>query len=298
MSKSAIMGVAAEGHHGATIEQGTTMKIQQIRNATLILELGAYRVLVDPMLADKGTLPSQRLLKARQRNPIVELPADAWQALESVTHCLITHCQKGHFDHLDRAGIQWLRARGIPVICTPHDAAYLARRKLNVQPLAQGHEEPVPFLEGRLRTVRCTHGRGLVGGLMEHGVGYFIEFPGEPSLYLAGDTVLTDVVRSFVQRHQPQVSVVPAGGARFDVGGDIIMGLEEVLEFVTLSTGTVVANHLEAINHCPVTRQELRQAAVERGVGERLRVPADGQLMVLDRIIERVCQPLVTRPVA
>lgn len=33
------------------------MNIQQIRNATIILEFGPYRVLVDPMLAGQGTLP-------------------------------------------------------------------------------------------------------------------------------------------------------------------------------------------------------------------------------------------------
>lgn len=257
------------------------MKIQQIRNATLILELGDKRILVDPMLADRGTLPSLRLLSSRQRNPTVELPASAEQALAGVTHCLITHCQKGHFDHLDRAAIRWLRTRNIPVICTPHDAPYLARRGLNVQPLAEGHSDPVAFLDGQIRTVRCTHGGGLVGRMMEHGVGYLIEYPDEPSVYLAGDTILTPTIREFVLRHQPQVSVVPAGGARFDVGGDIIMGLSEVLEFTAFSEGKVIANHLEAINHCPVTRQELRQAAFDRGLADKLLIPADGQCLVV-----------------
>lgn len=257
------------------------MKIQQLRNATIILDLGQQRILVDPMLARKGTLPSLRIFAGRQRNPTVELPESAPQALESVTHCLITHCQKGHFDHLDRAGTRWLRERQIPVICTPHDSPYLVRLGLNVQPLPEGHAEPVPFFGGTLRTVRCTHGRGLVGRLMEHGVGYLIELPGEPSLYLAGDTILTPGVRDFVLRHQPQVCVVPAGGARFDIGDDIIMGLDEVLEFTRLSRGIVVANHLQAINHCPVTREELAEAAHASGLAQRLLIPADGQVLEL-----------------
>lgn len=256
------------------------MKIQQLRNATIILEFGPYRLLVDPMLAAKGTLPALRLFGATQRNPLVELPASTAEDLESVTHCLITHCQKGHFDHLDRAAKRWLRQKQIPVICTPRDAGYLARRGLNVQPLADDHPQPGTFLGGTLRTVECTHGRGLVGKLMEHGVGYLIELPGEPSVYLTGDTVLTPAVSEFVLRHQPQVSVVPAGGARFDLGGDIIMGIEETLEFARLSRGAVVANHLEAISHCPTTRKALRDAAEKAGVGERLFIPQDGQTLV------------------
>ena len=257
------------------------MKITQLRNATLIVHIGNRHILVDPMLAPQGALPPLRLLDGKRlRNPTVDLPAEAAAALTQVTHCLITHCQKGHFDHLDGYGKQWLRDRQIPVICTPHDAGYLRKRGLNVQPL-DGHDQPQPFFEGRIRTVRCTHGEGVVGRMMEHGVGYFVEIPGEPSLYLAGDTILTPRVRAFVGQHQPDVSVVPAGGARFDLGGDIIMGIDDVISFTQLSIGTVIANHLEAISHCPVTRTALLAAARRAGVSQRLRTPADGQTLEL-----------------
>lgn len=253
------------------------MKIQQLRNATITVEFGQHRVLVDPMLARQGALPPLRLFGARQRNPLVELPVEARAALESVTHCLITHCQKGHFDHLDRAGVRWLRERKIPVICTPHDVDYLAQRGLNVRPLLPEHEFPGPFLGGLIRTIRCTHGRGLVGRLMEHGVGFLIEIPGEPSLYLAGDTLLTDEVRACVREHRPAISVVPAGGARFDLGGDIIMGVDEVIEFARLSGKAVIANHLEAISHCPVSRMGLAEAAARAQV--ELLIPQDGEVL-------------------
>lgn len=257
------------------------MKITHLRNATVIIEAGNSRILVDPMLATQYALPPLRLLDGkRERNPIVELPAQAEAALESVTHCLITHCQKGHFDHLDRAGKRWLREKQVPVICTPHDAEFLRQCGLNVQPLPENHHRPSPFLGGYISTVRCTHGEGWVGKLMEHGVGCLIELHGEPSLYLAGDTVLTPAIRAFVTDRQPQVSVVPAGGARFDVGQDIIMGVDEVISFTQLvapSQGMVIANHLEALSHCPVKRNELAAAAASAGVTSRLRIPGDGE---------------------
>lgn len=256
------------------------MQITQLRNATLIVHIGHRHILVDPMLAPKGALPPLRLLDGKRlRNPVVDLPHQTDAALQQVTHCLITHCQRGHFDHLDGHGKQWLRATQTPVICTPHDAAYLRKRGLNVQALPNDHAQPSPFFEGRIRTVRCTHGEGVVGRFMEHGVGYLIDMPGEPSLYLAGDTVLTPRIRDFVTQHQPAVSVIPAGGARFDVGQDIIMGLDDALAFTRLSTGIVVANHLEAISHCPVTRQDLMAAGHTAGVSQRLRVPRDGETL-------------------
>jgi L-ascorbate metabolism protein UlaG (beta-lactamase superfamily) len=112
---------------------------------------------------------------------------------------------------------------------------------------------------------------------MEHGVGFLIEIPGEPSLYLAGDTLLTDEVRACVREHRPAVSVVPAGGARFDLGGDIIMGIDEVIEFTRLSGAAVVANHLEAISHCPVSRMALAEAAASAQV--KLLIPEDGEVL-------------------
>lgn len=260
------------------------MKITQLRNATLIVHTGDRHILVDPMLAPQGALPPLRLLDGKRlRNPTVDLPTQANAALDQVTHCVITHCQKGHFDHLDGFGKQWLRDRQIPFICTPHDAAHLRKRGLNMQPLPDDHDQPQAFFEGRIRTVRCTHGEGVVGRMMEHGVGYFLEMPGEPSLYLAGDTILTPRVRDFVSLHQPDVSVVPAGGARFDIGQDIIIGVNDVIAFTRLATGTVVANHLEAISHCPVTRTGLLAAGQRAGVSQRLVVPADGQTLELQR---------------
>jgi hypothetical protein len=90
---------------------------------------------------------------------------------------------------------------------------------------------------------------------------------------------MTPAVRTFLRQHQPQVCVVPAGGARFDLGGEIIMGADEVIEFATIAQGMVVANHLEAISHCPVTRAHLRAAGEKAGLGARLMVPADGETL-------------------
>ncbi len=110
------------------------MKITQLRNATLIVEFGEVRLLVDPMLAAKGQLPTLKYLARRRRNPLVELPDNADEHLQGVTHCLITHCQKGHFVHLGRAGKRWLRERQLPVLCMPGDAAYLRERGYPVRP--------------------------------------------------------------------------------------------------------------------------------------------------------------------
>lgn len=255
------------------------MKITQLRNATILIATGEYRILVDPMLAGKGTIPALKYVtRTRRRNPLVDLPDNSDALLSTATHALITHCQKGHFDHLDRAGSKWLRERNIPVFCMPEDAEFLRNKGLMVQPLAPGQQ---PFLNGQLTPVPCTHGTGFIGSFMAHGHGYLLQFPNEPSLYLAGDTVLTEQIKDFIHTQQPDICLLPAGGARFDLGDEIIMGLEDVLAVCTISTGVIIANHLEALDHCPVTRQQLMASRNKHNLKERLLVPDDGETMVL-----------------
>lgn len=258
------------------------MKITQLRNATLHVEIADFRLIVDPMLAPAGALPRLKWLgSGGRRNPLVELPPVAERCLAGATHALITHCQRGHFDHLDRAGKRWLRERQLPVLCMPEDAAHLHARGLQVRVLETG----ATLLDGRLRItpVPCLHGEGWMGRLMAHGHGYLLEHPGQPSLYIAGDTVLSETVRGFVLQRQPDVCVIPAGGARFDLGGEIIMDLKQALTLGSLGRGLFVANHLEALDHCPTTRAELRAEAARRGLAERFLVPEDGQELVFTR---------------
>lgn len=96
---------------------------------------------------------------------------------------------------------------------------------------------------------------------------------------MAGDTVLTDQVRRFVALHLPGDTVVPAGGACQGVGSKIIMGVEEVIDFTWSVAGRVIANLLEALNHCPVTREELEMAAERAKISKRLLIPCDGEVL-------------------
>ncbi len=257
------------------------MHITHLRNATCVLEFTAagqaIGLLVDPMLAPRGTLPALRYLGSpRQRNPIVDLPDGADAVLRRVTHALITHCQRGHFDHLDRAGKRFLRDQRIPVFCMPADAAYLAQRGLEVRSLNGPQRQPFA-LGGHVTPISCVHGTGWVGRLMEHGHGYLLELPGEPSVYIAGDTLLTPAVSDALARLQPGVAVLPAGGARFDLGAEILMDAADMGLAAQLTRGALVVNHLEALDHCPTPRAAVRELAAAEGWAHRVWVPEDGE---------------------
>jgi L-ascorbate metabolism protein UlaG (beta-lactamase superfamily) len=255
------------------------LKITQIRNATVLLEFASngnnISLLLDPMLSRRGAMPAFKYFGGGvRRNPTVDLPENTPKLLEQVTHALITHCQRAHVDHLDNAGTKFLREGQVPVFCMPRDEAFLAKRGLLTQALSGAMTQP--FFHGQITPIPCVHGRGWVGHLMEHGHGYFIDLPGEPSVYIAGDTILTDEVRQCLALRQPRVSILPAGGAQFDMGAEIIMNGTDVVDACTLTPGVVIANHLEALDHCPTTREEIRAAAAQAGLTKRLYIPEDG----------------------
>lgn len=255
------------------------MRIQHLRNATFVLEAAGERVLVDPMLGAQGTVaPPFAVVRHRpRRNPTVDLPANSGELLEGVTAGLVTHCRRGHLDHLDRAGRGFLAAGGLPVYCNARDELYLRKRGLRAEPVRIHASRD--FLGGSITAFHAVHGYGLMAKLMGPGVGYLIELPGEPTIYVSGDTVLTDEVCHVLVDRRPDVAVMAAGVASFDVGRSILMPVEELLEFARLAPGIVVANHLEAVNHCPMTRAELRSRLNVAGLAERVLIPADGETL-------------------
>jgi L-ascorbate metabolism protein UlaG (beta-lactamase superfamily) len=256
------------------------MQIHFVRNATLIVELGAERILVDPMLGPKGSLPPFAFVRHRpRRNPTVDLPPNVESVLGAVTVGLITHCRRGHFDHLDRAGYRHLARLGIPVYCNQLDENHLRLR--GIMTVSLKPNQPRDFLGGSITPFETAHGYGLVGQLMGPGLGYAIALPDAPRLYISGDTVLTPVVKNVLLNWQPDIVILAAGGASLDVGKPILMPMPEMLEFIHLSPGIVIATHMEALNHCPVTRAEFRKAVTQAGLIEKVRIPLDGEIVVI-----------------
>lgn len=256
------------------------MRIALLRNATLVVEGAGQRLVVDPSLASPRRRPPLSLIRSRPRlNPTVPLAEGSSDRLAGITGGLVTHFRFGHTDHLDAEGKRLLAGAGVPTACQPADARALHRAGIDAHPVP--HHRTIRLFGGELTSVPALHGRGLVGRLMGPGVGFVLRLPGEPSLYLSGDTVLTDEVRTALERERPDVAVLHAGGAQLDIGPPILMTLDEQLEFVRLAPGRVIAVHLEALDHCGITRATLDGALTAAGVSDRVDIPVDGETIVV-----------------
>ncbi|BDY05484.1 MBL fold metallo-hydrolase [Ferrimonas sp. YFM] len=261
------------------------MRIHHLRSATFVIESGERFILIDPMLSAKGALPPFSVMRFRaQKNPTVDLPSNAQAILAKVTHALITHSQTfgfkplQHSDHLDAPGEAFLTQGNIPVATPAKDKAYLEKYGINVEQ-GVGDWQTVDFAGGKLTAVPAQHGHGWIHTMMANGCGFVLELPGEPSIYISGDTVLTDEVKRALKELKPEITVVAAGQAQVDMGQPLLMPTDEVMEFIRLSPGRVVANHMEALNHCPVDRPMLRRALESQGLSHKVLIPEDGEVL-------------------
>jgi L-ascorbate metabolism protein UlaG (beta-lactamase superfamily) len=252
------------------------MRITLLRNATLVVEGAEQRLVVDPSLAPPRRRPPLSFIRSRPAlNPTVPLPDGFRERVAGITGALVTHFRFGHADHLDAEGKRLLAGAGVPTACQAPDARKLRRAGIDAHPVSLNRT--ISLLGGELTSVPALHGRGFIGRMMGPGVGFLLRLPGEPSLYLSGDTVLTDDVRAVLERERPDVAVLHSGGAQLDIGSPILMTLEEQLEFVRLAPGRVIAVHLEALDHCAITRANLQDALREVGSLDCVDIPADGQ---------------------
>jgi L-ascorbate metabolism protein UlaG (beta-lactamase superfamily) len=113
--------------------------------------------------------------------------------------------------------------------------------------------------------------------------GYVLSSEGEPTVYIAGDTIWYDQVAETIKQHNPDVIVVNAGAAQFLHGDPITMTAGDVIRVCRASPhAQVIAVHMEAINHCLLTRKELAQQA--HAAGARLVIPGDGEAVTLGEV--------------
>ena len=116
-------------------------------------------------------------------------------------------------------------------------------------------------------------------------------------MYVVGDAVLVDAVREAVERLAPEIIVAPAGSANVGFGGDILFSPHELETLVRLAPGRVVLNHLEALDHCPTTRDQLRARMTAAGLMSKVFIPEDGEQLEFSAKAERQAQPREDAPI-
>lgn len=245
------------------------MKIQLIRHATLIIYLNNKKILVDPMLSPAGSISPIPDVPNQNSNPLVDLPIN----IDSIINCdavLITHT---HIDHFDDAAAKLL-SKNLPVFCQPEDEAKIqAYGFINVHPIA----DTKIWNDITFYRTKGKHGHGELAIKMAPVSGFVISCTGEPSVYIAGDTVWCDEVEKSIEKLKPQIIVCNCGAAQFSFGKPITMAAEDIHKLCCRFPNVkIVAVHMEAWNHCRLTRKDLKYYIYKNSIKNIIYIPKDG----------------------
>lgn len=250
------------------------MRFQLIRNATLKLVYGGRTILVDPYFAPRFSRPS---FTGKSPNPLVDLPLPIEGILDGVEMVIVSHLHSDHYDPVAQESVP----KHLPLFCQPGDEETIRSHGFaDVRPLvdsATWHGITLIRRDG-------SHGLGPVLKEMGPVMGLTLMAEGEPRIYWAGDTVLYPPVEETIAAFRPDVVVTHSCGAFW--GPDrIVMDAAETLAVCRAAPeATVIATHMEALDHATVDRAALRQAAKAAGVASsRLLIPEDGEAFELDQ---------------
>ena len=253
------------------------MKIQQIRNATIRIECAGKHFLIDPWFQKKGSglsAPSPDPEKAKILAPTTELPFPVEQIMKGIDAMIVTHIHPDHFDPETASMLD----KSIPV--------FVANEETKSQIEGFGStsvmvlkDEGTNFDGVVLIRTEAMHGESperAAGPVC----GVILQAAGEPTLYVAGDTVYYKGVEQTLDRHCPDVVVLNACGAELMGLGRLIMDAEDVLKVCEATPdAAIIASHMEAVNHATVNRSELREFLSKHSADGRVLIPEDGEIM-------------------
>jgi len=228
------------------------------------------KFLTDPLLAPKHSYDP---FAGKSPNPTADLPCPIEEVVDGIDAVLVSHV---HPDHFDRVAMERL-PKEIPLFCQPSDVDRITRKGFqSVRPIELSYT-----WEGV--TVTRTdgqHGTGTLGEKMGNVSGFVLKAENEPTVFWVGDSIWCEPVQQVVQDVQPDIIITHSGGAKFPDSDPIIMDAEQTIAVCRAApNAVVVAVHLEALDHCPVTRADLRSMAEKAGItSEQLVIPADGEV--------------------
>jgi L-ascorbate metabolism protein UlaG (beta-lactamase superfamily) len=230
----------------------STTAVTLVGGPTALLEWGGLRIVTDPTFdppqeyAEPG---STTLVKTSG-------PAIARADLGPVDLVLLSH--HGHKDNLDWEGLELL-ASGVSTLSTRAAAADLWGGSVvglddwETQSVGPATITVVPALHGPVGSER------LVGPV----VGFVLEAPGEPTVYVSGDNASLPLVQQIADRFDRiDIALLFAGAARVPgIQGQLTLtSADAAAAAATLGAGHAVVLHADGWEHFSEGRAEVEAA--------------------------------------
>ncbi len=216
------------------------LTVQLVGGPTALLAYAGARLLTDPTFDPPQVYRTGSVTLTKVTGPALS-PA----AIGPVDAVLISHDH--HADNLDTAGRAL--AGGMPrVLTTVAGAARLGPPARGLRP----HDQ-VDLGDVRITAVPAPHGSPEVGLTNGPVIGFVLESPGQPTVYVSGDNASLDVVAGIAERFPGiEVAVLHLGAAKVPARGDVFLTLtadDAVRAAALLGVRAVVPVHQEGWLH-------------------------------------------------
>lgn len=262
------------------------MKIKQIRNATVRIEYAGNVFLIDPWLADKGTMgcfadipgmPFRVPDKAKEQipMPICALPESVEDVLSGVDYYIVTHIHPDHVDMSLDGTVGAKLDKTVPVLLQSENDAEVFKKSgfQNISVLADAAMS--------IRNIRIAKTPAMHGVIEPCGdaCGVIFQSDEEKTLYLAGDTIWYDGVKKTLREFKPDIVLLNACAAELVENGRLIMNDEDVAAVMrTAPQAKIIISHMDNVAHACITRQDMRGLLARRNITEYL-MPKDGEVL-------------------
>ncbi|MBP2661254.1 MAG: putative Zn-dependent hydrolase of the beta-lactamase fold protein [Firmicutes bacterium] len=109
--------------------------------------------------------------------------------------------------------------------------------------------------------------------------GFVFRNENEPTVYWTGDTIWCRDVENTISQMKPSIVITHSCGAVWGNNVPIVMDAEDTVKVcVAAPASTIIATHMEALDHTTISRDCLRQYADAKGIrSEQLLIPSDGE---------------------
>ena len=123
----------------------------------------------------------------------------------------------------------------------------------------------------------------FLAAFLDESMGFVLKAPGHKTVYFAGDTRWHEYVEVAIKKHNPDYIVLNTGYAEADgYDGSLIMGTNDVETCYKFAPkAKIITVHMDAINHCVCTREDMRKFVEEKKLGDRVLIPNDGETLKL-----------------
>jgi L-ascorbate metabolism protein UlaG (beta-lactamase superfamily) len=226
------------------------VRITHVGGPTALIEIGGLRLLTDPTFDAPGRRYSFGWGSFSRKVAGPSVPAAELGRIDAV---LLSHDH--HADNLDSSGRALLPSAGTVITTAPG-----ARR------LGGGARGLRPWETTRLGSIEivatpCRHGPRLLKPVFGEVIGFALRWD-DGTLWISGDTVMYDGVRSVAERLTVDTAIVHLGRVQFGVTGPLryTLSAREAIELCRLiRPRTVIPIHYEGWSHFREGR-----AAIER----------------------------------